>query len=106
MSNKLKFLGHYESNAGLPDGSVALVQPGEVISYDGDLPEDSEQLGLWEVTRSKVTETETPDEIPAVPAPVDPADDPENSAPPLALPENLTPSHIPAEPAPAADPAV
>ena len=91
MPNHLKFLGHTESDAGLPDGSVVRVSPGDVIAYDGDLHEDGDVF--WEVTTDGVT-AEPADETAVAPVVLDPADDPTNSAPPLALPENLTPSYL------------
>lgn len=89
-----EFLGDYETDAGLPDGSVVRVKPGEVVEFDGDLTTDSSH---WASTSKSVTAT--PTEAPAPTRVVlDPADDPENSAPPLNLPNNLTPSHIVEEP--------
>lgn len=100
--SRYEFLGDYETHAGLPDGSVVLVSPGDVVDLGDVLADDpNDHSGLWAETEKAATGAPADPAAPAVAATVlDPTDDPINSAPPLVLPDNLTPSHaVPDAPA-------
>jgi hypothetical protein len=71
---KYQFTGDYESNVTLPDGSVLLVDPGDVVDLtdfgtDGPGP-------VWAATKSPVTVKPAVEPVPAPapPPPVEPAD--------------------------------
>jgi hypothetical protein len=104
---RYEFLGDYPANAGLPDGSVVYTEPGQVHDL-GDLFANDEGAheALWAATEKPVTDVTpppepdpavapdqpSPQELPVLVTPTEPAPEPAQPEPPAA------PDAAPAEP--------
>jgi hypothetical protein len=107
-----EFLGPYESDAGLPDGSVVHVKPRDVISYDGTGEVDGS--AFWAATHLEPTVTDlappavaeaAPAEAPTNLEPTPPPAGTPTATPTAAAPDLAPPADAPAPDAPAPTPA-